>query len=252
MNESMKILKEKFEEIRRMGYIKTNREGATGIGKTFEDLIGKKEDHEEMPDFQGIEIKTKGDNNIDEYITLFCATPKGPHAYETHYLVDRYGYPDVICKSKKVLNRSIYSGSLRGNKYLFALKVDYRRLIIKLRILDNFLEMLEDEIYWTYHDLETKLYRKHRYLALVKAKKKIIDGETYYKYHDIQFYKIKNFDSFLRLIEQGKIRVNFRIGVYRSGKREGSMHDRGTAFQIRESDLLQLFDEIDIPEFGTK
>lgn len=252
MNESIKILNEKFEEIKKLGYVKTNREGATGIGKTFEDLIGKKEDHEETPDFHGIEIKTKGDNNIDEYITLFCATPKGPHEYETHYLVDKYGYPDVILRDKKVLNRSIYSGELHGNKYLFALKIDYRKLIIKLKILDNFLETLEDEIYWTYYDLETKLYRKHRYLALVKATKKIIKGETYYKYHDIKFYKIKNFDSFLRLIEQGKIRVNLRLGIYRSGKREGTMHDRGTAFQIRESELLQLFDEIDTSQFETK
>lgn len=252
MYESMKELKEKFEVIREKGYVKTSREGATGIGKTFEDLIGKEEDHEETPDFKGIEIKTKELGTPNEYITLFCASPRGPHEYETHYLVDKYGYPDAIFENKKVLNRSIYSGDLRGNKYFFTLKNDYRRMIIKLKIIDNFLETLEDEIYWTYYDLETKLYRKHRYLALVKAVKRNIKGETYYKYYDIKFYKIKNFESFLSLVEEGKIRVNLRIGIYRSGKREGEIHDRGTAFQIRESDLLKLFDEINISEFGTK
>lgn len=252
MYESINLLNEKFKEIKAKGYIKTTREGDTGIGKTFEDLIGKEEDHEEKPDFRGIEIKTKEDGTSTGYITLFCASPRGPHEYETHYLVDKYGYPDVIFKNKKVLNRSIYSGNLRGNKYLFALKIDYRKMIIKLKILDNFLETMEDEIYWTYYDLETKLYRKHRYLAIVKASKKIIKGNTYYKYNDIEFYKIKNFDSFIKLIEQGKIRVNLRIGIYRSGKREGEIHDRGSAFQIRESDILRLFSEIDLSKFGNK
>lgn len=244
MYESINLLKEKFEIIKEKGYIMTNRKGVTGIGKTFEDLIGKEEDHEETPDFMGIEIKTKCDNISNEYITLFCATPKGPHNYETHYLVNKYGYPDSLFKSKKVLNRSIYSGILSGNKYLFTLKVDHKKMIIKLKIINNYLETMEDEIYWTYYDLEKKLYRKHRYLAIVKATKKIINGSTYYKYNEIKFYKIKNFDTFLKLIKQGKIRINLRLGVYRSGKRKGDLHDRGTAFQIRECDILKLFDEI--------
>lgn len=244
----MNLLKEKFEEIEEMGYIKSSREGATGIGKTFEDLIGKEEDHEETPDFKGIEIKTKGDSIIREYITLFNATPKGKYEYATHYLLEKYGYPDRVYKNKKVLNRPVYSNSLRGNKYFFTLKVDYKHMLVRLKIIDNFLNTLEDDICWTFYELETKLYRKHRYLALIKAKKKIEDGLTYYKYYDLKFYKIKNFYTFIKLIEKGKIRVTFRIGLYKKGKRKGEPHDRGTAFQIRECDILKLFDEIDMSE----
>lgn len=250
MNESMMLLKEKFTKIKEQGFIKSTRRGATGIGKTFEDLIGKEEDHEEKPDFQGIEIKTKGDSKYNEYITLFTATPSGPHEYATHYLVDKYGYPDKILKNKKVLNRPLYSNQLSSGRYKFALKVEDKYRIIKLKILNNFLETLEENIYWRYFDLETKLYRKHRYLAIIKAEKKIIKGVSYYWYYDLKFYKIKNFYSFIQLIKEGKIRVLIRIGVYREGKRAGELHDRGTAFQIKEDNLLELFDEIDISDLG--
>ena len=35
-------LKKEFIKIKEMGYVKSTRKGFTGIGKTFEDLIGKK------------------------------------------------------------------------------------------------------------------------------------------------------------------------------------------------------------------
>ena len=38
------------------GYVKSIRGGTTGIGATFEALIGKEEDKLSLPDFKGIEI----------------------------------------------------------------------------------------------------------------------------------------------------------------------------------------------------
>ena len=68
-------LKQEFEKIKKMGYVKSTRSGFTGIGKTFEDLIGKNEDTLETPDYHGIEIKTKKSYS-KSYTTLFNATPK--------------------------------------------------------------------------------------------------------------------------------------------------------------------------------
>lgn len=244
MNESMKELKNKFEKIKEKGYIKSSRHGSTGIGKTFEDLIGKKEDQKSEPDFKGIEIKTKDETASNKYITLFNATPKGYHDYEIQYLTDRYGYPDRLYHNVKVMNRSIYANRLIGNRELFTLKVDYRLMILKLKVVNTYLETLEDNIYWTFYDLQNNLYRKHRYLAIVSGESKYIHGNMHYKYNDIKFYKIKNVEEIIRLIENATIRVTFHVGVYRSGRRKGQRHDRGTAFQIKECDILKLFDEI--------
>lgn len=240
----MQELQKKFEEIKARGFIKTTRRGSTGIGKTFEDLIGKAEDQKSELDYKGIEIKTKDETASNRYITLFNATPKGYHDYEIQYLTDRYGYPDRLYRNVKVMNRSIYANKLSGNRELFTLKVDYRLMLLRLEVLNTYLEPLDDDIYWTFYDLQNNLYRKHRYLAIVSAESKYIRGNIYYRYNDIKFYKVKNVDEIIKLIENGTIRITFHVGVFRSGRRKGERHDRGTAFQIRECDILKLFEEI--------
>lgn len=59
MNEQISLLNKKFLEIKKMGWIKSKRKGHTGVGMTFEYLIGTNENNFEIPDFNGIEIKTK-------------------------------------------------------------------------------------------------------------------------------------------------------------------------------------------------
>ena len=47
-----------FKQIKEKGWIQSKRKGPTGIGYTFEELLGKQEDNMPIADFQGIEIKT--------------------------------------------------------------------------------------------------------------------------------------------------------------------------------------------------
>ena len=91
-----------------------------------------------------------------------------------------------------------------------------------------------------------KLERKLSFLAFIKAWTKTINGIDYYKYYDIQFYRLKSFDEFLKLMEQGKIRITFKIGIFRDGKRKGDIHDRGTGFEIQDLDIQQLFNKIKV------
>lgn len=55
-------------------WYKSHRNGPTGIGKTFEDLLGKKEDNLPLPDFHQIELKAH-DQAENSYITLFTKSP---------------------------------------------------------------------------------------------------------------------------------------------------------------------------------
>lgn len=43
IEENILELKEKFNKIKNMGYVESTRKMWTGVGKTFEDLIGKQE-----------------------------------------------------------------------------------------------------------------------------------------------------------------------------------------------------------------
>ena len=247
ITEDIKVLKQEFEKIKRMGYVKSTRSGVTGIGKTFEDLIGKKEDTLEIPDFRGIEIKTKRGYSKG-YTTLFCATPKGKGEFEIKRISNTYGYPDKVLKNKKVLANSVQANypTLIARRFSFQLKVDYEKEKIYLVVKDRNGNLLENDTYWDFNTIQEKLERKMKVLAFIKAWSKQINGVDYYKYYDIKFYQLKGFEEFLKLIEQGFIRITFKIGVVRQEERMGEMHDRGTGFEIEETNLSKLFTSIEV------
>ena len=247
MDEKFKILKKEFERIKNMGYVKSSRKGSTGIGKTFEDLLGKEEDSLDMPDYLGIEIKTRRSYSRS-YITLFSCAPKGQTNYEIKRLKDTYGYPDKVLKQFKVLSAIAYANhsEMVANRYLFKLKVDHIENKVYLIITDKFFNDFEKITYWSFELLKEKVERKLQNLAVIKAWPNKKDGIDYYKYYAIDFYKLKNFEKFIELIEKGVIRVCFKIGIYRDKEHLGEIQDRGTGFQIQESDLNKLYDKVDI------
>lgn len=59
-----------------------------------------------------------------------------------------------------------------------------------------------------------------KYLAYVKGIKKYTKDGIYFKYTRINFYKLKNFEEFIKMIEQDKIRITLKIGVYKRGKKK--------------------------------
>lgn len=247
MNEEFKLLKKEFERIKNMGYIMSSRKGTTGIGKTFEDLLGKEEDSLDEPDYLGIEIKTRRSYS-KSYITLFNCAPKGETNFEIKRLRDKYGYPDRLFKQYNVLSAIVYGNHLEmvANRYLFKLDVDYNEKRIYLLITDKFFNDYEKITYWPFELLKEKLEKKLMKLAVVKAWQNKINGIDHYKYYAINFYKLINFEKFIKLIDKGIIRVCFKIGIYRDKEHLGEIQDRGTGFQIKESDLKKLYDEINI------
>lgn len=75
-------------------------------------------------------------------------------------------------------------------------------------------------------------------------RKKTDDG-TYLKNNDINFYRLKDFDTFINLIDKGIVEATFKINVFRREKDFGKyMH--GTTFEIQEGNLLKLYDKINI------
>lgn len=54
-------------------------------------------------------------------------------------------------------------------------------------------------------------------------------------------YLLKDFDTFLHLLEQGIIRITFKINVTLSGPRKGKICDHRTGFDIQEKELLKLY-----------
>lgn len=245
MQKNIEELSNKFIEIKNMGWIKSIIEGNSSVGRTYETLLGNNENSFEIPDYNGIEIKTKSSKkNI--FTTLFNCKPEGLYYKETERIKDTYGYPDRNFPKYKVLNNSIFCNEKTkiGNKFQFQLEVNDKEEKIFLYIYDSKNNLLEKDVYWDFDTLKEKLYRKLKYLAYIHATKKYSKDGVYFKYTKIKFYKLKNFEEFIKLIKQGKIRVTFKVSIYKKGRKKGKTYDHGTGFDIKEEDLLQLYDEI--------
>lgn len=240
---SIKLLQRKFSEIRKMEYVKSVRCGSTGIGATFEALLGKEEDSLEIPDFNGIEIKTRRGYS-KSLINLFTAVPTGSTFYEVKRLRDTYGYPDVYDKSLKKLNTMAEVTELIrvGVFYYFGLRVDRGLERLILCVYDINKNLIDESTYWDFDILEEKLLRKLSVLALVKAWPNRIAGVDYFKYYKMNIYLLKGFYSFLKALEDGFVKVKFTIGNYYDERRYGMVHSHGVSFSIAEDDLDKVFD----------
>ena len=239
-------LKNNFEEIKSMGWIMSKRKGSTGIGYTFESLLNMKENSLEIPDYKSIEIKTQRTKS-KSYVCLFNAAPDGDNSCEIERLRNNYGYPDKILKNCKIINCDVFGNKLKnlGSKYKTKLLVDWKNKKLRLIILDNCLQIVDNNISWSFELLEEKLFRKLNYLAFIKADSKFIYGVEYFRYCELNIYKLKSFNKFIKLIEKGIIKITFKICVVHHGEKRGKTDNHGTGFSISRENLSKLYDCIE-------
>lgn len=216
MEENINNLIKKFNKIKNLGWVKSERKGTSGIGYTFEKLIGKKEDNFFLPDFQGIEIKTKR-NFSKGYLTLFNLTPDGDYLFPIEYIKNKYGYSDKEIPNQKIFQYSVSNENKASfmNRF-FKLKVDYNNQKIGLEIV-NLLDYSKDtSISWSFKEIKERLYNKTSYLAIVKTNIETKNEVDYIRYYDMKIYKLRDLSTFIKPIENGTIRITFKIGIFHS------------------------------------
>lgn len=245
MQNDIKELIGKFETIKKGGFHKSVRKGKYGIGDTFEYLLGKEFDKNYLPDYKGIEIKTKF-GYTKSPLGLFCLTPSSDFPYTIKYLVDKFGYPESSFSNFNILKAeaSCNSNILVAKKYYFDLIVDRNAKHIILSIKDKNRQIISNDIYWPFDEIENRLKTKLNYLALIIGYPYLFNEEYYFKYFKMSVYVLRTFDDFLRLIEDGKIKIVFNIGIYKDKNNYGLIKDRGTAFKLETAYIYKLFDKI--------
>lgn len=248
LNKSIKNLKEKFNEVKNMGYVKGIKQKSQGnSGLTFEKLIGKENDNFQIADYDGIEIKVK--NNFGyRYLQLFSLVPSNSFGIELKRLRNTYGKYDNDFKNIKTLNKSVFANKMSfiDTGFWMQLKIKYSEKRIYLLIYDRNGHLFEKNVYWDFDEIINMVNRKLKMLAIVKYRKKAIENTNYFRYEKINFYKLKNINTFFNLIEEGLIRIYICLSVYKSGPKIGTEHDHGVVFGIKEYDLLKLYDEYDV------
>ena len=221
-----------YKKIKEMGWIKTHRSGPTGIGKTLEDLLGIEENNIDGPDFGEYELKSCRINS-QSMLTMFTKTPQPPRS--NTYLREKYGYSsNVYNNDEKVLHSTLTAAR-------FVPIADTGK---KLRIIcDNEKISIASEseienVFWDKESLRKAFEKKYKNKFIYAKAKNRGTGATE-EFNFIEAYEVSGFDydAMIKLLEDGKIFVDLRIGQYPDGR----THDHGTGFRIRESDQHLLF-----------
>lgn len=242
MHNAFVKLNKEFERIKQKGYIKGIYNSPSSIGRTFENELGLSMNKESVPDYDGIEIKTRRTYS-KSLITLLNVVPNGEKPLEISRLKDTYGYPYYKDRNYKCLYAEVYANKLNFSGRYYQYKIDVDRIDKKIYLCIHNIngKLVERKVYWSFDYLQKKLENKITYLALIHAWPKNIDNWNYFKYYKMDFYKLKSFNKFIDLLDKGKIKLSLKIDIYLDKANYGKMYDHGCSFSIAEEDISKLF-----------
>ena len=245
MKENFEELKKEFERIKNIGWIEEKRKAKGAAGYTFEVLLKKEEDDFPIPDYNNIEIKTMH-KNTKTNLHLFSLTPNGDYLFPIKRILNELGCPCKNDKTKKrffrTFNAISYTSVIYGR--LGKIYVNKNAKKIELIVINNKLENTNIGISWSFDYLKERLELKLKYLAVVRVSSCIICGKGYYHYDTIDFYKLKDFDTFIKLIEDGIIEITFKIGMHKEGDKAGKVYDHGTDFSLSITNISMLYEKV--------
>ncbi len=227
--ESLDEVIQRLKELKAKGYFNTHRPDDTGVGKTLEDLLGIKENNIRLPDIGDIELKAKRTES-ESMLTLATKSPEPKGV--NRILFNNYKYLDA--EGYYNLHSTVYGS--RQNPQGFKVTFEEDRLVLESR--NNI------EAYWLISIFDDVLKSKSDKILLVFAETRGERKTKDEKFNYVEAYLLSNLNKnkFKAAIEQDKLKVDIRIGVYRSGKRKGEYHDHGTGFRMSKGHFLQLFD----------
>ena len=236
----LESFKKDFLAVNEKGFVESHRKHNTGIGKTFEDLMGVKENNNLLVDYMDkLEFKSSRELS-NSMVTLFTKSPSYPKKANT-ILRETFGKDENGIK--------IIHTTIPGNKFNtflgqfgFKLEIDEesQKIYIRIKNLKNN-EIIRFECYYTFDDLKKIVEKKCKYIAFISAKhKKEKDIELFY-FEKALLLSGMTFEDFLEQVKRGYIVYDIRIGVYRSGKYKGKTHDHGSGFRIRKDKISEVF-----------
>lgn len=237
-------IKYEFQRIKELGFVKSNRSHNTGIGKTFEDLLGVNENNKKDTDFLEFEVKSQRFLTGSK-ITLFTKSPSFPEK-ANYYFVSNYGEPYSDSPHLKRIHTSFYGHKFNKyiNKFAFKLDVNKRKKKIFITLKDILTDQISNEVfYYSFKDLETSI-SKLTNLFVVIADTKIIDGVEHFHYTKATVFLGFKFNKFLDMIKSGSIQYDIRIGSYKSGINLGKPHDHGSGFRVNRNKLKELYSDV--------
>jgi len=243
MNKNFEELLKQFKIIARKRWIKGISNGHGNIGLTFENELGKKVDTNYTPDYNNIELKCT--TRFSRFpISLFSVAFDGPTDNEIRRLNEAYGSYDNDFTDKKTLIRKIRIGelSLLNHNYYLSLSIENDKLYLCVYDLNK--NLIEKEAFVYLNTIKQHLLTKLNNLAIIKASKIKNNNSEYFRYYEISFYTLKNYDTFINLLKEGIIEISLISRISKSGETAGKYHNKNLVFQLKKDFIDILFNKI--------
>lgn len=217
---------ERLSEIKQLGYVRTQRRGPTGIGKTLEELLGLKENNISSPDLGQIELKAQRENHSG-LTTLFTFNRK---AWKMRPLdaIRKYGTRD-----KNGRLGLYYTMNRVPNSAGLFLLVEHEA--VSVRSVDGNVIAL-----WELKEIEQRFKAKVRTVLLVKARVELRGGVEHFHFVRARLLSGGATQSILReLFMSGHLVLDLRLH-----DKGTSARNHGTGFRVNMRDIENLYSSI--------
>jgi hypothetical protein len=215
-----------FDRVRELDWVESQRQGDTGVGFTFESLLGIKENNDRRADFMGIELKCKLARNASiasGKINLFQQGPEWvnrmPMTRRLRVLGQRRPDGRYACFSQVT--------SQPNNLGLQLLPVTAEN---RIDLLKNFQLVGR----WTIPILEKRLTEKHARAAFIKADARRSETSTQYRYRELIYCERPSIRRFVDMIGTNEVVFEFTM----SEKPGGGIRNHGYPWRLASEDLL--------------
>lgn len=220
----------RFDDVKRLGWVDSRRSGDTGVGYTFESLIGVEENNDKRADFKGIEIKckkTKESGAGGGKINLFQQAPEWKGGLTG---IERL---KLLGKLEGDGRYSCYSQITRIRNNL--------DLWLDLQATPQQIDLRKDSVRygaWLHTTLSRRLFEKHSRAVFIRADSRLFGSKQRFSYKELIYCERPSIERFMRLVEERKIVFEF---LMRENSR-GGVRNHGYPWRLcREGDLSELF-----------
>jgi hypothetical protein len=217
-----------LDRIRALGWVPTMRKGDTGIGFTFESLLGIRANSARKPDYFGIELKChRGGRGSGSKVSLFAKTPSWGAIRKGRGLLELAGkvYEDTgRLRLYCTLNTA-------PNSFELALlpTEQGRRIELMHRGIPT--------VYYPFASLEKSLRSKHKNSIFVTAETRGNGATEEFRFTTARFCSDPSFGTFLQAILDDAVTLDLTLSVLASGR----TRDHGYLWRTPQSHVPKLF-----------
>jgi len=217
------ILKARIATIKQQGKIPVFKSGAGRYGLALEHALGIAQNSSKIPDFRGIEIKTKYGKTLQ---TLFSLKPSGFCAYaDKNDFFARHSYEDSK-RGRRALYTSIPAS---GDSLGFQLCETDTHVVVRRRGMDC-LEYRKE-------DLEKSLMAKHGQTFFVGVSPHKIDKSTYISVENVVYCRNPSISNFVKLVKANRIYFDLTMA-----SANGKVKDHGFLWRIAQDAIEELYE----------